>query len=693
MNKKDLLIELGFEEIPSSYLKPGIETWFDVLMKIFKKNEIRYKKADYYFTPRRYVLHLIGIEEDTEIKTVEITGPPVSIAKTDNGWTKAAIGFAKSQGKSTEDIYFVKKGKNEVCALKIEKKRKGIDEILRENLVKTVEAIRFPKTMIWENSKFRFARPIRWLLILTDNSVIEGVELAGIKSSDFTYGNRAYGNKKLTVKSIDDYFNLMEKNHVMLDQNKRKRTILEEMGNIEKKNNITILKDSDLLDEVNGMIEYPVVLLGQFHNQYTELPEKVVTTAMKQHQRYFSAVNGNNSIAPFFIFVANTDQNSSAIISNNEKVLKSRLEDAYFYYEEDLKIPVEERINIQKEILWHHDLGTIYEKALRVSDIADYLSKLLNFNYDKKELRDIALHLKIDLSTNMIKDGKEFTKLEGYIGSVYAQKLGVNTEIAKIIMEHNLPRFANDRLPETDKGAVFALADRYDTIAGFISKYGIPKGSKDPLGIRRVANAIIEITVDRNWHYDFMAVLMQAASKFEDNYDSYNIYDFFIDRIINFAQNENIRYDIINAIAALKLTDIYDIILRSRTLYRYRKSSEAEFNSLVTGQKRVANILKDIEISCDINPALLIEEQERILYNECLKLDGIIESLLKKRNYTEILNEYFKIRPTIDKFFDDVLVMDKKRELRENRLALMKFLRKLFLKVADFSQIVIEGEK
>ncbi|HHD82658.1 MAG TPA: glycine--tRNA ligase subunit beta, partial [Bacteroidetes bacterium] len=240
---------------------------------------------------------------------------------------------------------------------------------------------------------------------------------------------------------------------------------------------------------------------------------------------------------------------------------------------------------------------------------------------------------------------------------------------------------------------VFALADRYDTIAGFISKYGIPKGSKDPLGIRRVANAIIEITVDRNWHYDFMAVLMQAASKFDDNYDSHNIYDFFIDRIINFAQNENIRYDIINAIAALRLTDIYDIILRSRTLYRYRKSSEAEFNSLVTGQKRVANILKNIEISCDINPALLIEEQERILYNECLKLDGIIESLLKKRNYTEILNEYFKIRPTIDKFFDDVLVMDKKRELRENRLALMKFLRKLFLKVADFSQIVIEGEK
>lgn len=173
MNKKDLLIELGFEEIPSSYLKPGIETWLDVLMKIFKKNEIRYKKADYYFTPRRYVLHLIGIEEDTEIKTVEITGPPVSIAKTDNGWTKAAIGFAKSQGKSTEDIYFVKKGKNEVCALKIEKKRKGLDEILRENLVKTVEAIRFPKTMIWENSKFRFARPIRWLLILTDNSVID----------------------------------------------------------------------------------------------------------------------------------------------------------------------------------------------------------------------------------------------------------------------------------------------------------------------------------------------------------------------------------------------------------------------------------------------------------------------------------------------------------------------------------------
>ncbi|NIA22803.1 MAG: glycine--tRNA ligase subunit beta [Proteobacteria bacterium] len=693
MIKNDLLIELGFEEIPSSYLKPGIEMWLYSLTKLLKNNDIRYEKTDYYFTPRRYTLYTKGLEEDTEAKTVEITGPPVSIAKTNQGWTKAAAGFAKSQGKSPDDIYFVKKGKNEVCALKIEKREKGIEDIVRDNLVKTVESIRFPKMMIWESSKFKFARPIRWLLAVKDSSVIEGIGFAGIKSSNFTFGNRAYGNKKITVKSTDDYFNVMEENHIVIDQNRRKNIILDKMKNIEEKNGIIIQKDNDLLDEVNGMIEYPVVLLGQFHNQYTELPERVVTTAMKQHQRYFSTANRENKIAPFFIFLANTDQNGTEIINNNEKVLKSRLEDAYFYYDEDLKIPIEKRIEIQKDILWHHDLGTVYEKALRVSDIAGYLMEILNIKFDKQRLKDIALHLKIDLSTNMIKDGKEFTKLEGYIGSIYAKKLGVDEEIADIIMEHNLPRFAKDKLPATDKGAIFALADRYDTITGFISKYGIPKGSRDPLGIRRVANAIIEITANRGWHYDFMAVISKSADKLGGNYNSDKIYDFSIDRIINYVQNENIRYDIINAIAALKLTDIYDIILRSRILHRYRESSENEFNSLVTGQKRVANILKNIELSNNVNPALFREGQEKTLYNDCLKLHEIIESLLSKRDYTGILNEYFKIRPSIDKFFDDVLVMDKNREIKGNRLALMKFLRNLFLKVADFSQIVIEGEK
>ena len=693
MSKSNLLIELGFEEIPASYLKPGLDIWVDSINKILGKNEIEFENIESFFTPRRYAIHIIGIMEDISVKTVEITGPPSNIAKNESGWTKAAEGFAKSQGKSVNDIYFTKKGKNEVCALKVEKKKKTVDDVLRENIVKSIESIRFPKTMIWEKSKFRFARPIRWLLILKDKTVLSGIEFAGIVSSDYTFGNRLYGNGKLEITSIEDYFKKIEENHVVINREERKRIILKKINEIENEKNISVVTDKELLDEITCMVESPTVLLGQFHNQYTELPEKIVTTAMKQHQRYFSVVNGEKKIAPFFVFVSNTDRNTDEIIKNNEKVLKSRLEDAYFYYEEDLKVPVERRIEIQKDILWHRDLGTIYEKAIRVSDIAYYLSRVLHLNLDKDELRKIALHLKIDLSTNMIKDGKEFTKLEGYIGSIYARKLGVDETTASVILEHNLPRFAKDTLPESIEGAIFALADRYDTIAGFIAKYGLPKGSKDPFGIKRNTNGIIEITVAKEWYYDFMLAVDNAFSNFDINYDNDKLYNFFIDRIINYAQNENIKYDIINAIAALRLTDISDIILRSRVLHNYREMSEKEFESLVTGQKRVANILRNISVEGDVNPSLFNEKQEKVLYGDCLHLSKIIESLIKKRDYSGILKEYFKIRPSIDKFFDDVMVMTEEEKIRTNRLRLMKFLRGLFLKVADFSEIVIEGEK
>ncbi len=342
--------------------------------------------------------------------------------------------------------------------------------------------------MVWEDSKFKFARPIRWLLVLVDNNVVYDINIADISSSNFTIGHGILNRSKILVKSPEEYFEFIKNAYVIINENDRREIILENFNKFEKKYNLRIVNDSDLLDEIVGMVEYPVVMMGNFHNQYTELPDRVTATAMKQHQRYFSTVDSNGDITPYFAVVLNTPLNKKSILKNNEKILKSKLEDAYFYYTEDLKIPIENRINIKKEIIWHRDLGTVYEKEMRIANLAKILSTKLSLGLSEELVKQISLHLKIDISTNMIRDGKEFTKLEGYIGRIYAEQLGINKNITEVVEEHIYPRWAGDRLPISDNGALFAICDRLDSLAGYVFKYGIPKGSKDPRGIRSALN-------------------------------------------------------------------------------------------------------------------------------------------------------------------------------------------------------------
>lgn len=692
MKRNNALIELGFEEIPSSYLKPGIDIWVNELKHLLKKNGVEFEKIEGFYTPRRYVVSIKNVSIDNSEKEIEITGPSIEIAKKDGEWSSSASGFVKSQGKELNDLYIVKKGKREVVAIKSVKSKKSLNNIFKEKIKSTIESIKFPKMMVWENSKFKFARPIRWLLVIVDNSVVSDIKIADISSSNFTIGHGILNRSKIIVESPEKYFESIKNAYVIIDENDRRKIILESFNKFEKKYSLKIVNDSDLLDEVVGMVEYPVVMIGNFHNQYTELPDRVTATAMKQHQRYFYTIDSNGDIAPYFVVVLNMPLNKENILKNNETILKSKLEDAYFYYTEDLKVPIESRINMKKEIIWHRDLGTVYEKEMRIANLAKILSAKLDLGLSEELIRQISLHLKIDISTNMIRDGKEFTKLEGYMGKIYAEQLGINRNITEVIEEHMYPKWAGDRLPISDNGALFAICDRLDSLAGYVFKYGIPKGSKDPMGVRRALNGIIDITLDRKWNYDIMAIIASAFDNYNQSFNEDDIYNFVIERIKYFAQRENTNYDIINAVAVLKLSDIYDIILRARVLHRYRYSKTDEFNDLVVGQKRVANILKNVKIDNRVIIRLFKDEQEKLLYDKSMQIKDEIDYNIKMKNYVEVLNSYFSLRPDIDKFFDEVMVMLDDKTIRENRLGLMKHIRELFLIFADFSEIIIEGK-
>ena len=682
-----LLFEVGVEELPSRFVSSTLEQIKSNLVKLFNENRIVFDNIETYGTPRRLAFIVKGISEKQSNLEEEVKGPSKKIAVDENGnFTKPALGFIKSKGLKEEDIYFKTVGKDEYIFGTIKKEGIETSEVLKTILPEAVKSVTFPKAMRWGGKNMRFARPIRWMVTLLNDEVIE-INLEGIVSSNTTKGHRFLGEKEFTVNSLNDYLTKLEENYVILDQNKRKELIKEQCINVATSLGGEVELDEDLLEEVTNLVEYPTAFYGEFDKEYAKLPKEVVTTPMKEHQRYFPVVK-DSKLLPNFIAVRNgNDYKIEVVKAGNEKVLVARLEDALFFYNEDIKNNLESYIEKLKTVVFQAKLGTVYDKSLRIEKLSLDILESLKLNDIKEDTLRAAKLCKADLVTNMV---FEFTELQGIMGREYAKVGGENEVVSEAIFEHYLPRFAGDILPETKSGIALSIADKLDSIAGFFAIGIQPTGSQDPYALRRQALGILSILMDKKLDVNLKHLVESALNNYsniEFNKEEVcaQIMEFFRERIKNLFRDLGIRYDVIEAVLSSEINDISDIHTRAVELNKWL--STEGLVEMLTAFNRVSTLAQKAN-SSEVKEDLLKEDAEIKLFNGFKDINKKVEELLKDKKYSEALDAFASLRPLVDNMFDNVMVMDKDEAIKENRLALLKQICDTMLTICDLSKIV-----
>ena len=592
----------------------------------------------------------------------------------------------KSKGLKEEDVYFKQVGNAEYLFGTIKQEGKETSEVLKNIIPEAIKNVTFPKAMRWGGKNMRFARPIRWMVALLNDNVLE-VDLEGIKSSNVTKGHRFLGEREFEVNSIEEYFEKLENNYIVLDQNKRKEMIRNQAIEVANFLGGEVEFDEDLLEEITFLVEYPTAFYGEFEEDYVKLPKEVVTTPMKEHQRYFPVLK-DGKLLPNFIAVRNGDSNRIDLVkAGNEKVLKARLADALFFYKEDTKKPLESFIDKLHTVVFQAKLGTIYDKSLRIEKLSQVIIDELKMSESKENTIRAAKLCKADLVTNMV---FEFTELQGIMGRDYAKISGENEEVCEGIFEHYLPRFAGDILPETNAGIALSIADKLDSIAGFFAIGIKPSGSQDPYALRRQALGILSILLDKKLSVNLNSLISAALDNYS-NIDfnkeevSEQIVEFFVERVKNLFKDLGIRYDVIDAVLNNNLDDISDIHTRALELNRWLQKDELV--EMLTAFNRVSTLAQKATGDM-VKKELLKEDAEMKLYNSFKEIKSNVESLLKDKKYNEALDAFATLRPLVDNLFDNVMVMDKDEAIKENRLGLLKQIYSTMLTICDLSKIV-----
>ncbi len=693
---KDLVLEIGTEEIPASYIPPALKQLARETAGALEKERLPHGKIWTGGTPRRLVLRIEALAESQEDISVEVVGPPKAKAFDGDGRpTPAAIGFAKSQGIDVAALEVKTLPKGEYIVAEVEHRGRPAGDILAQIFPDLVLRLEFPRSMRWRTEPVRFARPIRWILALLGEDVLP-LDVAGLAADRLTYGHRFLSEGPLEVASADAFPAVLEEAHVMLDPDVRRACIGEDIERLAREKGGRVHRDEDLLDEVLYLIEFPTSVCGEFSEEFLELPAEVVVTAMKEHQKYFAVESADGRLLPFFIAVGNSGADAGDEVKlGNERVLEARLDDARFYWREDLKTNLDDKVESLSKVVWQEKLGTLLEKTERVVNLTGDLASAL-----APESRDVAVRAarlcKADLVTEMIRDGKEFTKLQGIMGREYAKVSGEPDEVATAIAEHYLPRFAEDRIPETVPGALVGIADKIDTVVGCFGAGLIPSGSQDPYGLRRQGLGVVRTVIEREFHLSLADLIARATALYggklgEDAAPvAGKVLGFFRTRLETYIGDRGFRHDEIVAVLSLYCEDPIDSLARVEALRNFRE--DQEFQGLILGFKRVRNIIKSVGDLPHLQKGLLAEESEKKLHASVLTTEKSILPLLEEREYTKALKLLVMLRVRIDDLFDRVMVMVEDTSLRNNRLALLREVERLFLKVADFSKIVIEGE-
>lgn len=680
------LLEIGTEEIPARFLSGAIQSLKENTITILKENFIEFSEIKTYATPRRLSLIAQGLPEIQEGRVREVFGPPKKVAFDSTGTpTEAALKFAKSQSVTVESLITKKKDKGEYVIAVIEEQRMAVRDILPELLKRIVLSLRFPKAMKWGDRNIWFVRPIHWLLALFGKDTIN-FEIDGIKSSNMTRGHRFLSPVIFQVKDISTYINLLKNNFVILDQEERKKIILEGIRRLSTTVDGRPVEDEELIETVTYLVEYPVPVLCSFQRDYLELPKELLITVMKDHQKYFAIEDDENKLINFFIIISNTkEENAETVTIGAERVIKARFEDARFYFEEDRKRLLFDRIEELKKVTFHDKLGSLYDKTKRVASIAEFLANKL-IPSEKDKLGSAAWLSKTDLITGIV---REFPELQGIMGKYYAINDGEDTEIAEALGEQYLPPHSGGTLPKTESGALLSIADRIDNLSAFFAIGLIPTGSEDPFALRRQALGIISILLDKGYSITLTELVDNALENFSTINNVRDIratlLQFFEQRFEPVFSDQGYSIDLIQSILPLSLDmQLKDIKERLDTLQKFKK--DKEYNDFLLAIKRVHNIIPEAELP-ELKTELLIEEPEKMLKENLDSVRYVLKSLIEDKKYYEVINLFSSLTTPINHFFDRILVMDKREEIKQNRLALLKEIWRTVSVLADFSKL------
>ncbi len=683
--KKNFLLEIGTEEIPAGFINPALEKFKEIFEKFLSNESLFFEKIEIYGTPRRLVLSIKDLIEKQNDTVLEKTGPAKKVAVKDNGeFAKPAIGFAKSQGVDVSDLFFVTTDKGEYVAVRKTVKGRYTFDILKENLPFLINKLVFPKNMRWGSESVSFARPVHWILALFGKETVP-FAFGSVNSSNVSRGHRFLANEEFKVENINHYFNELKKRFVLIDYKERSEKLFVEVEEIARSLGGKVNKDMELLRTVTNLVEYPFPVAGKFEEDFLKLPEEVIITSMKVHQKYFPVYSDSMRLMPYFITVSNTKaEDMSVIARGNEKVLRARLNDAVFFYNEDRKQKLEHFVERLRKVVFQKELGTSYEKMLRFKDIAVFLSENLNKNVRQTTER-AAFLCKGDLETNMV---YEFPELQGVMGRYYAIHSGESKAVADAIYEHYLPRFADDDIPESDAGAFISIADRIDTIVGFFGIGKIPSGTADPYALRRHAIAVINIMLAKKYRISLKSLVERAGELYIGKVDVTRetiekVLDFFSQRFQNIF-NEKFSYDVVESVISKDFNDIYETFLRLEAINRVK--SDKDFQDIIVPFKRVANITKEWE-STVVDKNLLNEKSEIILFEKFIEIKDEFENLIHLEKYEEALKTFTYLKESINNFFDTVLVMDKDENIKRNRLNLLKGIYRTFNSIADLTKL------
>ncbi|MFC1855016.1 glycine--tRNA ligase subunit beta [Thermodesulfobacteriota bacterium] len=698
MTTRELLFEIGTEEIPAAALSNAVRDLKRLAEESFKNNKIECEGVEAYGTPRRLVLYVNKMAEKQADSLVEKRGPATRVAyDADGNPTKALIGFAKGLGVDVADVEILKSDKGEYVNVSKTIKGEETSEVLGALLSQLIFDIPFKKSMRWSDGSIRFSRPIHWILSLFGSDVVSfsigDFSKGAIKSGNVSCGHRFLSPSKFQVKDFKHYKTELKKRFVVVDAAVRKSMITDRIDEIKKENGLDIIKDHDLLEHVANLVEYPVTVSGSFDEKFLALPKEVLVNSMKVHQKYFATTKrGDDDLTNSFINVLNTrpkDQN--VVIKGNERVLRARLSDAEFFYNEDKKKALDSFNERLSGVIFHKKLGTMHEKVERIKELSKFIAGYVSEGLDAAAARAAEL-CKADLVTEMV---GEFPKLQGVMGREYALLAGEEKDVAAAIYEHYLPISADGALPETVLGMIISIADKIDTIVSCFSVGLMPTGSADPFALRRQTLGIINmlnelaslfkrvLPVDALVKKAFDAIRDKA--KRDEAETISDVLQFFSVRMKNMITQDGFKFDVVDAVLALGLNNINESFLKITALSEFK--NRPDFEALSVSFKRVANIVKGVSGDVQVDAALFSDDSESELYKKYDRVKSSVDELCKKHDYLEALEVTTKLKELIDNFFDTVLVMDKDEKVKNNRLALLQNIQNLFLNIADFSKI------
>jgi glycyl-tRNA synthetase beta chain len=681
---KSVLLEIGTEEIPARFLPGALISMKEIAEKTFNQHAISFQVVKTFATPRRLAVFVTGVPEKQDDTVKEVFGPPIQAAYDKEGSpTKAAIGFARSQGVDPAALVVKKKGKGDYVAAIIEEKGLSVIEVLPEALKEITLSLHFPKSMRWGEGSMRFVRPIHWITALFGKSVV-GFEIDGIKSANISRGHRFLSPGEIKIKNAEEYLIVLEDKNVIADKSKRDESIRNQFMELCGYN----VEDEELVSIVSDLVEYPVLVLGGFSEKYLKLPDELLTAVMKGHQKYFSVKDRHGKLINNFVVTSNTTQeNADMVRAGAERVLRARFEDARFYFEDDRGTKLVERLEHLINVTFQEKLGTTYEKTMRIRAVSGAIAD--SVCPDRRSLVERAAELsKCDLITGVV---REFPELQGIMGMYYAMGDSEDENVALALRDQYRPVFVGDDVPQSDIAAVLGLADRMDNIAAFFSIGLKPTGSEDPFALRRQALGVVSILIERGYDLSIEdmleTVLLNLGNISDSTGNKDEMLGFLRQRVEHILSEKGFAQDLIKALTSFSTSlSLNDLMMRIKALDQFR--SHTNYNEFLTAIKRVRNILapviKEGAKLPEVNRELFKDKAENNLHNALISIRSS-KKLEGKPDYAGVIDVFLRFVEPINNFFDEVLVMDKDEGIKQNRLSLLGGIWDTVSTLADFS--------